>query len=487
MIKVFSPTDKTFNNNGDFILPATRAVVHEVDNGDFFLEIEAPVEYNSFLSAGNIIVCNTPNGEQAFRIGNNIETTRTKVKIKAFHVFYDSQNYLIADSYIIGENLKTALKQLNQATDNPSPFSVTSDVLGLNSLEVKRLSLYESIISCIELWGGHIVRDNFKIKVFEEIGNDNGVTIQYKKNLKEITKTENWGGVCTKLLPVGKDNIMLDELYISSSVQYDIPFTKTIQFEQDINAEDYPDEASYIKALKKDLKTKAKDYLSVSQYPSINYTVKANVDKIDGIGDVVAVYDERLEVSLLARVISYDFNPLTNQFIQIEFGTITPKLSGLINGINSEVKTAVTMSAQNMTDYVNENNKKINTKIDNNVAALQALTLIKSGITYHSDLCIVNGFINPASTELTFTIPLDRSTQNVNSVNITQLNINAFTIEGSLFAYNSAGHDILNDGSLTVAKTLVFDGVRVTIGGSFGVTGATPVSVEIVNGSFTFT
>ena len=49
------------------------------------------------------------------------------------------------------------------------------------------------------------------------IGQDNGVTVRYAKNLKTITCETNWDNVVTKLLPVGKDGFLLnsiDENYI---------------------------------------------------------------------------------------------------------------------------------------------------------------------------------------------------------------------------------------------------------------------------------
>ena len=88
-----------------------------------------------------------------------------------------------------------------------------------------------------------------------QIGHDNGVTIRYKKNLKDITCEENWDNVVTQLLPVGKDGILLNaldssaSLYVTSEVQYALPYTKTVSFTQDdINEEDYSSEQAYKQA-----------------------------------------------------------------------------------------------------------------------------------------------------------------------------------------------------------------------------------------------
>jgi phage minor structural protein len=342
MIKIFGPTDKVFNSNGDVVVNATRAVVHKVDNGDYYLELECSLEYSDALVANNIIVATTPQGEQAFRISAApAETTRTKIRVKAWHVYYDSSNYVIADSYVSEKNCNDALDHLNAATDNPSPFTTLSDVRTISSFRCVRKSLNEAIFTVLSRWGGHLVRDNFNIEIRNSIGKDNGVTIQYKKNLKEITVSEDWSSVCTKVLPVGKDGLLLEELYLYSDIQYSIPYTKTVSFNQDIEEEDYPDEASYQAALAEDLKAQATAYLNVAQYPKINYTLSANLEKLTDVGDIVEVYDERLGVALTATVISFDYDVILDKYVQVEFGTLGASLSDLMSGISSEINTSI--------------------------------------------------------------------------------------------------------------------------------------------------
>ena len=94
MIKLFGQTDKSFLSNGDIVLHPFRAKVHKEDNGDFYLDLETGLEYVDSLVEGNIIVANTPQGDQAFRITNPVKT-KSKISVKAYHVFYDSKNYLM--------------------------------------------------------------------------------------------------------------------------------------------------------------------------------------------------------------------------------------------------------------------------------------------------------------------------------------------------------------------------------------------------------
>lgn len=345
MLRVFSPSDTDFTSNGDVVIQATLAVVHKQDNGDFYLELQCGLEYLDYVKPKNIIVANTPQGAQAFRI-QQVETTRSKIIAKAWHLFYDSENYLIADSYVVDKNCNDALDHLNNATDTVSPFTTLSDVTTVASFRCVRKSLFEAVNTVLERWGGHLVRDNYNLQIKESIGSDNGVTIQYRKNLKEISVNYDWSGVCTKLLPVGKDGFLID--YVYSQQQYDIPYTKSISFEQDIDAADYEDEDQYQTALRADLLAQAQKYLETAQYPAITYTLSANMDEITDIGDTVVVFDERLGVNITTHVLSFEYNCILDKYDQIQFGTASAKLSDLMSTVTNDINSSINENNQTL-------------------------------------------------------------------------------------------------------------------------------------------
>lgn len=361
MIRIFGQIDKNFDSNGDIVIQPSRAKVHKEDNGDFYLDLETSLEYIDYFVEGNIVVANTPQGNQAFRIGN-VQKTKRKLETKAYHVFYDSKNYLIADAYVVDKTCNDALDHLNNATDTQSPFTTLSDILTVDSYRCVRKSLYEAIQTVMERWGGHLVRDNFNIQVMSTIGQDNGVTIRYKKNLKEISCVENWDEVCTKVLPVGKDGILLNELdesediYMYSSATYDLPYTKTVSFEQNsIDEEDYKDsegntdETAYKQALIDDLRNQAYLYLDTNSVPKVTYTLKANMERITDIGDTVEVIDERLGIDIMTNVIKYDYDCILDKYTEIEFGNFQKTLNNLVSNITSSVQSDVTEQVTNAT------------------------------------------------------------------------------------------------------------------------------------------
>ena len=341
MIKLFGIDDDDFTSNGDIVLQPLKAKIHKEDNGSFYLDLETGLEYCDELAENRIVVANTPSGDQAFRL-NKIVKTKTKVTARANHLFDDTKNYVIADSYIYQQDCNYALDHLNSATDNTSPFTTLSNVSMVNSFRCVRKSLYEAVNTVLERWGGHLVRDNYTIKIMDSIGQDNGVTVRYGKNLKDINATYDWESVCTKLMPVGYEGLLLNEEYLYSTVQYDIPYTKVVSFDQShINQDDYTSTEEYQQALIDDLRSQGQAYVNNHCYPQVNYTLKANLEKISDVGDTIEVIDERLGINLLTNLIAYDYDCILGKYTELEFGNFQQKLSSLISTITDQTQQQI--------------------------------------------------------------------------------------------------------------------------------------------------
>ena len=464
MIKLFNSTDTLFSSNGDKVIIPTKAKIHKEDNGAYYLDLETGLDYINDLVQGKIIVAPTPTGEQAFRI-SNATATRKKLTAKCYHVFYDSENYLIQDSYVVDKNCNDALDHLNSATSDLSPFKTLSDVNDTNSYRCVRKSLYEAINTVLDRWGGHLVRNNFNIQIRENIGQDNGVTVQYAKNLKNITCETNWDNVVTKLLPVGKDGFLLNSidetanLYIISNNQYEIPFTKTVSFEQDINQEDYETEEEYQQALLNDLQNQAINYININDIPQVNYTLKANLEKITDIGDIVEVIDERLGINIITNVIAYDYDCILEKYTEIEFGNFTQKLSGLMNTISNNTQTAITEANQNLQITLGEELQQAQDKIWNALGSSYVIyegdkilildTLPKDQAT--NVIMINNGGIGFSQTGINGTFQSAWTIDNIlNMEQINVINLTANLIKGGTL---KLGSNLNQNGNLEVYDT----------------------------------
>lgn len=351
MIKLFGQTDRTFQTNGDMIIQPLKARVRKEDNGAFYFDLEAPLEYVDDITEGRILVVNTPGGDQAFRV-SNVKQTKHKITTRALHLFYDTRNYLVEDSYVVSKDGNDALDHLNSATTPASPFTTISDVAVENSFRCVRQSLYEAIETVAERWGGHLTRDNWQIGLRNSIGADNGVTIEYGKNLKDITAQYDWDDVVTQLLPTGYNGTMLDEVYLTSDVQYDLPYTKTVEFYQNLDQDQYRDENgtldedAWTAALKTDLRQQAQAYLDAHCVPSVNYSLSAHLQYITDVGDIIQVNDRRLGISLLTNVIAYDYDPVLDRYTKVEFGNFKRGINGLVNTMTRTAEVAAQEAAE---------------------------------------------------------------------------------------------------------------------------------------------
>lgn len=351
MIRLYGQTDKVFQNNGDRVLQPLYASVHKEDNGDFTLTIDLDLSYVDDITEGRIIVCPTPQGAQPFRV-HNVTQTRKKISAVCRHVFYDTENYLIADSYVVDQDAGDALAHLNAAATPTSPFDTISDISLQGSFRCVRKSLYEAVQTVVERWGGHLVRDGWTIGLRQTIGRDNGVNVEYAKNLQEITVSYDWSDVVTTLMPEGFDGLMLPEVYLVSEIQYDIPYTKCVQFQQNVDREAYMDESgqldeeAYHEAMIEDLRSQATQYLENNSVPKVNYTLAANLEKITDVGDTVQVNDRRLGLSILTHVIAYDYDPILDKYTKIEFGNFQQTITGFYQSVTAQMEQKVEESEE---------------------------------------------------------------------------------------------------------------------------------------------
>lgn len=359
MIRLHEATATTFETLGLKVLQPTSAIVRKEDNGDYYLDLRDRASNYQLYLKDRIIAVDTPWGRQGFRI-DTAKLNGSKVDVTAWHIFYDAKNYIIADSYVVSQDANYALDHLNDATDTTSPFTTTSDVTAVNTLRSVRDSLYEAVLKVAERWGGHLARDNWEIGISEIIGQDRGVTIAYGKNITGFKISESWDDVVTKLLPVGKDGLLLDPIYVENDpTDYENPYSKVLSFDQkDILEDNYKDddgvldETAYTTALRDNLLAQATQWLVDNHFPKVNYSVDAFIEGITDVGDTIRVKHPNLTVDLVTNVIAINYNAVAERIDKTEFGNFNQKLASLISDTQTAVDTAVDTAKQEViTDF----------------------------------------------------------------------------------------------------------------------------------------
>ena len=360
MISMYESSENSFNHNGLKILHPKKCEVFKEDNGDYYIELEDSTDNISYYQANMIIKCPTPfpEGSQLFRIVNP-EIKNNYIYVKAKHIYFDTKNYIIFDNYIVDKNCNYALNHLNSNTDKLSPFTTTSNINTLSTFRCVRNSLEEAINTVIERWGGHLVRNNFNISILDEVGADRGIQIKYSKNLKELKVNENWDDVVTKILPVGKNGLLLPEKYIKLEEElYDIPFTKVISFDQELERDDYSSDEEYTNALTTDLRNKATVYLEDNKLPKVNYSLSANLDYITDVGDTVYLEHPKIKLALKINVISVKYDVIAQRFKNIEFGKFKNALKSLIQNVNKVASDTAKAESEKVKTVLQEDLKQ---------------------------------------------------------------------------------------------------------------------------------
>ncbi|MDQ0359698.1 phage tail spike protein [Breznakia pachnodae] len=368
MIKVYDAREQSFNSNGlGSVLPLKCIESKSQSLNGWSIEVETSIEYSSILIKDNIITVETKEkGIQPFRIGNPSYTNK-RISFVANHIVFDSEKYLL-DS-VTPKNLTAAvfLNWINFRTDITSPFIVDSDIEKITATsEFTCVSYLEALEETEKLFGGVYDIDGFKINLKQKVGKDNGVSIAYGKNLQSMRIVEDWSTVCTKLLPVGPDDLKLTDQYVYADIQYETPYTRSVSFSIDKKTESGADKT--IQQMRTELLQKAKDYLNESKVPKVNYEIESNIEQSLGIGDTISV--KHPLVDLKTKVISYTYDVLTRRVKTLAFGNYVRDVKTVFQDLKNNIKEAVEKADQNyevvqhQTDIINNLNKLGNVYID---------------------------------------------------------------------------------------------------------------------------
>ena len=197
------------------------------------------------------------------------------------------------------------------------------------------------------------------------MGNDNGETVAYGKNMQNMQIYEDWSSVVTKLYPVGYDGLMLPEKYIESDIQYNEPYTRTVSFESNLEIENATEGE-----LINELRTNANKYLEENEVPKVSYVVTVIVNERLEIGDTVHV--KHPLCNILTEVLEYEYNIISQKMKSITFGNYSRDVKTKFDTIKENINTVVeTLSKQEITikhqtNLINSLNKNGFVYIDDN-------------------------------------------------------------------------------------------------------------------------
>lgn len=367
MIKIFNSDDRDFSTAGNIIINPTKCIeTRKKSLNGWYLDIEVPIQYKDFIEQDMLCVVKTKSklNPQAFRI-KNIEKKQRKIVFQARHVMFDAEDYFLLDVRPTDKNGQNALSYINERTDKTSPFNVFSNVTVQDTAYFIRKNMLEAWTIIEERWGGVFDADNWDIRFLTKVGNDNGETVMYGKNLQGIEVYEDWSSVVTKLYPVGYDGLLLPEIYLESNIQYTEPYTRTVDFTTDLEMEEQTTEKMIT-----ELRIKARSYLEENKVPKISYTVSVNVNESLEMGDTVHI--KHPLCNILAEVLEYEYNLISEKTKTITVGNYSRDVKTKFNTIKENInKVAERVTTQErvieaQTNLINSMNKNGLVYIDEN-------------------------------------------------------------------------------------------------------------------------
>ena len=378
---IYNNSETSFANNGlGYLKDIISASVVDTLNGDYSLTFEYPMgaKLSEYLEEGNYVKCKVADGSyQVFYITNVVKTFDI-YKVQAKHVFYKLLYNLLEDVYPQNLQCQDFLNWILTHTQYQNEFTGYSNITSTTkTARYVRKNPVEAIIgtednSMINLYGGELKRDNFKIYFNSRIGNDEGLKLIFGKNITGININIDNTNCYTRIMPLGYDALMLPEKYIDSSLINTYPFPRIAIYTFDDIKYDPNDESAYqtlsdaydaLRAkvaelydngIDKPQVSISVDWLELSK--TSQYKEYASLERVH-LGDTI--YANILGVDFTTRVVKTTYNPLNDTIEKFEIGTIQPSIATSMNNMvmalkNVDASSILTQAQQNATSLITQ-------------------------------------------------------------------------------------------------------------------------------------
>ncbi|WOA56399.1 phage tail spike protein [Bacillus mycoides] len=388
MITLYKPTETDFTHNGIGILDDNiyDAVIEEELNGLYVLSFKYPLFAPHGLEIGGqcLIKAPTPDGDQLFRVARPAPSMG-ELHVFCYHVFYDLVDNLIEDTFIQEKDGQAALQQMKERMQYSTNFNFISDISTIASSRLVEKNPVEAILdnsqdnSFLSRWGGELKRDNFTVHMLRDRGRDRGVVIQHKKDLLGYESDVDWTNVITRMMPKGFDGLLLPEKYVESynASKYIKPKIRVVEFDH-IKAAvgDYADDEDAVPLpqayeMLRDAAKKMYDEQHVD-LPKATYKVEfqelSQTEEYKDLavlqrvymGDTVTVIHEEDGFEIEAKVNSYKYDPINEEYIELTLGNykesfadITGRVDNIENNVNNMESSILEQARENATNLIN--------------------------------------------------------------------------------------------------------------------------------------
>ena len=386
MIILYEYTETAFTNNGLGCLnDATSCVVSETLNGEYELEMEYPVNgiHYSDIQLRRIIFAkpNSYDREQPFRIYSISKPIGGLVTVNAEHISYDMSGLPVRGAIEhYAWYVNDVFDHIKNNSVYPCPFTFSSDI----TEEKKAISLSKprSVKSflgtdegLLSLFGGEWEFDRYNAILHKERGQNRGVSIEYGKNLTDVTQDEACSEMYTAVYPYyyqEDDGLQrLDEDVVKI---LDTPYNNVCVLDLTSEFDEMPTQDQ--------LRAKTQEYIKDNKLGEPKVSLKVsfikNPEVIDALqdvrlGDTVGVKFIKIGVNTTSRCINYEFNVLTDQYNSIGLGEPTKTIVDTMTSTSSRIDAANSAIDDTQND-LNDTKDDLTDEIDRATGAEGALS-----------------------------------------------------------------------------------------------------------------
>lgn len=282
--------------------------------------------------------------DQLFRI-NKITSTLESIQIEALHISYDMRRNYVKSATIKGKTGADALATVFAAAMTASDFTLHSDIDKACEEDIAGKSLVAALLSdggLVDQAGGEVLRDNYDLYWYKNIGHDRGVSIAYRKNVAGMEVSLDTSDIVTRIIPVGynkkNEPIYGDPVDSAHAAEYAHPYIKEYTYKDVKIGKGYKTEA----AVKTELaKRAAAEYDAKIDLPKVSATVEyVDIKNTNAgrdfvaytnvyIGDTVRIRHEDYGFDLTTKVVAYVWDCIVNEYESIELDSKQAQLSDI--------------------------------------------------------------------------------------------------------------------------------------------------------------
>jgi len=340
------------------LVDCTSCVVTEERNGEYELVMKYPTNgalYNEITK--DRIVKAKPNDtskEQAFRIYRITTPLNGIVTIYAQHISYDLVNIAVMPFSLSAVTPTQAMQKVFDSAVTTHNFTFQTDYSSSKDYSVEspksiRACLGGTKGSLVNLWGGEFEWDNFKVIHHQGRGSNNGVVIEYGKNLTKLDHDADSTDVYTDLLPYA---VITDEdgnEQIVTLTEQILPITDSAvrrktyikDFTESFEDGDVIDEEH--------LRAKAENYIKNHPLGKESQTIKISFEPLwqqpeyaailerVSLCDTVMVKHTTLGITTKSKVIQTEYDTLAEKYVSITLGSAKSNLATSVADIEEQI------------------------------------------------------------------------------------------------------------------------------------------------------